>query len=51
LRQSLNINRGNILVFFQRPISLVFMGVIILTILSPFIKMIYKKISNRRQSK
>jgi len=48
LRQSLNINRGNILVFFQRPISLVFMGVIILTVLSPFIKMIYKKISNRR---
>jgi putative tricarboxylic transport membrane protein len=51
LRQSLNIHRGNIFVFFQRPISLVFMGVIILTILSPFIKMIYKKISNRRQSK
>jgi len=51
LRQSLNINRGNIFVFFQRPISLVFMGVIILTILSPFIKTIYKKISNRSQSK
>ena len=44
LRQSLNINRGNIFVFFQRPISLVFMGVIILSILSPFIKMIYRKI-------
>ncbi|MCX5820152.1 MAG: tripartite tricarboxylate transporter permease [Deltaproteobacteria bacterium] len=51
LRQSLNINRGNILVFFQRPISLVFMGVIILSILSPFIKTIYRKISNRRKSK
>ena len=43
LRQSLNINRGNIFVFFQRPISLLFMGVIILSILSPFIKMIYRK--------
>lgn len=53
LRQSLNIHRGNILVFFQRPISLVFMGVIILTILSPFIVMIYRKIvmTNRRKSK
>jgi hypothetical protein len=40
LRQSLNINRGNIFVFFQRSISLVFTGVIILSILSPFIKMI-----------
>lgn len=44
LRQSLNINRGNIFVFFQRPISLLFMGVIILSILSPFIKTIYRRI-------
>ena len=51
LRQSLNIHRGNIFVFFQRPISQVFMGVIILSILSPFIRMIYRKISNRRKSK
>jgi len=50
LRQSLNINRGNIFVFFQRPISMVFMVVIILTILSPFLKTIYKKISRRRRT-
>jgi putative tricarboxylic transport membrane protein len=50
LRQSLNINRGNIFVFFQRPISLVFMAVIILSILSPFMKTIYGKISDRRKS-
>ena len=50
LRQSLNIHRGNILVFFQRPISMVFMVVIILTILSPFLKTIYKKISRRRRT-
>ena len=49
LRQSLNINRGNIFVFFQRPISLVFMGVIILSIVSPLIKMIY--LSYWRKSK
>ena len=49
LRQSLNINRGNIFVFFQRPISLVFMGVILLSIFSPLIKMIY--LSYRRKSK
>jgi putative tricarboxylic transport membrane protein len=49
LRQSLNIHRGNIFVFFQRPISLVFMGVIILSILYPFFKMIY--LSNRRKPK
>jgi putative tricarboxylic transport membrane protein len=45
LRQSLNINRGNILVFFQRPISLVFMTVILLTLLSPLVKMAYRRIS------
>ncbi len=49
LRQSLNINRGNIFVFFQRPISSVFMGVILLSIFSPLIKMIY--LSYRRKSK
>jgi putative tricarboxylic transport membrane protein len=49
LRQSLNIHRGNVFVFFQRPISLVFMGVIILSIFYPFFKMIY--LSNRRKSK
>jgi TctA family transporter len=48
LRQSFNIHWGNIFVFFQRPISLVFMGVIILSIVSPLIKMIY--LSYRRKS-
>jgi len=43
LRQSLNIHRGNIGVFFQRPISLVFMAIIILSILSPGIKVIYRR--------
>ena len=50
LRQSLNITRGNVLVFFQRPISLVFMAVIVLMIVSPFIKAICRRIFNRRQS-
>jgi putative tricarboxylic transport membrane protein len=49
LRQSLNINRGNLFVFFQRPISLVFMGVIIISIVSPFIRTIY--LLHRRKSK
>jgi putative tricarboxylic transport membrane protein len=49
LRQSLNINRGNLFVFFQRPISLVFIGVIIISIVSPFIRTIY--LFHRRKSK
>ncbi len=43
LRQSLNITRGNIYIFFQRPIALVFMVAILISIFSPFIKMIYRK--------
>jgi putative tricarboxylic transport membrane protein len=50
LRQSLNINRGNVFVFFERPISLVFMGVIILTVLSPLIKRIYRKMIVEKRS-
>jgi len=47
LRQSLNINRGNLLVFFQRPISLVFMALVLMTILIPLVKGIYR--SGRRK--
>lgn len=48
LRQSLNINRGNVFIFFQRPISLVFTGVILLAILSPLIRMVYRRFSSAR---
>jgi len=44
LRQSLNINRGNVFIFFQRPISLVFMGVILLAIFSPLIRMVHRRV-------
>jgi putative tricarboxylic transport membrane protein len=44
LRQSLNITRGNIYIFFQRPIALVFVVAILISILSPLIKIIYRKL-------
>jgi len=44
LRQSLNITRGNIYIFFQRPIALVFVVAILISIFSPFIKLIYRKV-------
>lgn len=43
LRQSLNITRGNIYIFFQRPIALVFMIAILISLFSPLIKVIYKR--------
>jgi putative tricarboxylic transport membrane protein len=47
LRQSLNIHRGNVAVFFERPISLVFMAVVLLSLLSPLIRMVYRNISKK----
>ncbi len=44
LRQSLNITRGNIYIFFQRPIALIFLLAIFISIFSPFIKLIYRKV-------
>lgn len=44
LRQSLMITRGNIYVFFQRPIAFVFFIATIISILSPLIVLIYRKI-------
>jgi len=49
LRQSLNITRGNIYIFFQRPIALVFVVAILISIFSPFIKLIYRKVAMRRK--
>jgi putative tricarboxylic transport membrane protein len=47
-RQSLNITRGNIFVFFQRPIALIFFAGIVLSLLGPFLKVIFKKMSAAR---
>jgi len=49
LRQSLNITRGNIYVFFQRPIALVFVVAILISIFSPIIKLIYRKVAMGRK--
>lgn len=43
LRQSLMITRGNVFIFFQRPIALIFSIAIFLSIFSPLIKMICQK--------
>jgi putative tricarboxylic transport membrane protein len=44
LRQSLNITRGNVYVFFQRPIALIFLVAILVSIFSPFIRLIYRRV-------
>jgi len=44
LRQSLNITRGNIFVFFQRPIALIFLVAILVSVFSPIIRLIYRKV-------
>jgi len=43
LRQSLNIHRGNLLIFVQRPIALVFLLALVLSLFSPLIGMAYRK--------
>jgi putative tricarboxylic transport membrane protein len=47
LRQSLNIHRGNILVFIQRPISLIFFSAMVVCLFSPLLKIFYRKINQR----
>jgi putative tricarboxylic transport membrane protein len=43
LRQSLNITRGNIFIFLQRPIALVFLLAIVFSLLSPLIGIACRK--------
>ena len=47
LRQSLNIHRGNISVFINRPISLIFFLAMVLFFFSPLLKIFYRKITER----
>lgn len=44
LRQSLMISKGNVFVFFERPIAFIFMVAILFSLCLPMIKAIYKKI-------
>jgi len=36
LRRSLTISKGSFFIFFERPISMVLMGMVILMLVSPF---------------
>jgi putative tricarboxylic transport membrane protein len=47
LRQSLNIHRGNVFVFVQRPISLIFFIATMVSLFSPLLKIFYIKIKRR----
>jgi putative tricarboxylic transport membrane protein len=44
LRQSLMISKGNVFVFFQRPIALIFLLALLVSLFTPMIRMIYRKI-------
>jgi len=48
LRQSLNIHRGNLFIFVQRPIALVFLLAIVFSLLSPVIGIVYRKLKKTR---
>lgn len=43
LRQALLISRGDVLVFFSRPISAVFMAIVILMIIAPIFMALYRR--------
>jgi len=47
MRKSLIISRGNVSIFFTRPISLVLMIIFFFFILLPVIKLVYKKVKAR----
>jgi putative tricarboxylic transport membrane protein len=47
LRQSLMISKGDVFVFFRRPIALIFFVATLLSLFLPLIKMIFQKIHQR----
>jgi putative tricarboxylic transport membrane protein len=44
LRQSLNITRGNVWVFFQRPLALVFFVVLVASLASPLLRLAWRRL-------